>query len=214
MNYDLSGNQTAITSPARTFAYDAENRQKTAVVGGVTTTYTYDGDGRRVQKTVGATTTVFVYDAMGQLAAEYGGPANPLSGTTYLTDDHLGSTRMVTNSAGSAIKRYDYAPFGEEITTGMGGRVAPFPTTADAYPDITPDGVSNKFTSQERDAESGLDSFQARYYSSAQGRFTSPDEWAGGIVDAYSGRAVGTPGPLPYADIGDPQTLNKSVVSG
>jgi RHS repeat-associated protein len=32
-----------------------------------------------------------------------------------------------------------------------------------------------KFTGKERDAESGLDYFLARYYSSAQGRFTSPD---------------------------------------
>jgi RHS repeat-associated protein len=30
-------------------------------------------------------------------------------------------------------------------------------------------------TSKERDAESGLDYFRARYMSSAQGRFTSPD---------------------------------------
>jgi len=31
------------------------------------------------------------------------------------------------------------------------------------------------FTSKERDAETGLDYFGARYLSSAQGRFTSPD---------------------------------------
>lgn len=64
-------------------------------------------------------------------------------------------------------------------------------------------------SSKERDAETGLDFFGARYFSSAQGRFTSPDDWAGGIVDAYSGGQVGQPGPLPYADITDPQTLNK-----
>jgi RHS repeat-associated protein len=31
------------------------------------------------------------------------------------------------------------------------------------------------FTGKERDAETGLDYFEARYMSSAQGRFTSPD---------------------------------------
>jgi hypothetical protein len=31
------------------------------------------------------------------------------------------------------------------------------------------------FTGKERDAETGLDFFGARYYSGAQGRFTSPD---------------------------------------
>jgi RHS repeat-associated protein len=66
-----------------------------------------------------------------------------------------------------------------------------------------------EFTGKERDAETGLDFFLARYYSSAQGRFTSRDEWAGGIVDPFTGGQVGKPGPLPYADITDPQTLNK-----
>ncbi|HEV8370417.1 MAG TPA: RHS repeat-associated core domain-containing protein [Pyrinomonadaceae bacterium] len=35
-------------------------------------------------------------------------------------------------------------------------------------------------TSKERDNETGLDYFLARYYSSAMGRFTSPDEFTGG----------------------------------
>jgi len=34
---------------------------------------------------------------------------------------------------------------------------------------------AHKFTSKERDAETGLDFFGERYFSSAQGRFTSPD---------------------------------------
>ena len=65
------------------------------------------------------------------------------------------------------------------------------------------------FTGKERDAETGLDFFEARYYSAAQGRFTSPDEFKGGFLDAYSGQMAFQPGPLPYADISDPQTLNK-----
>ncbi|MEQ1886865.1 MAG: RHS repeat-associated core domain-containing protein, partial [Bryobacteraceae bacterium] len=32
------------------------------------------------------------------------------------------------------------------------------------------------FTSKERDAETGLDWFEARYFSGPQGRFTSPDD--------------------------------------
>jgi RHS repeat-associated protein len=65
------------------------------------------------------------------------------------------------------------------------------------------------FTGKERDSETGLDYFGARYFSAAQGRFTSPDEFTGGIVDPFTGQQVGQPGPLPYADITDPQTLNK-----
>jgi RHS repeat-associated protein len=36
--------------------------------------------------------------------------------------------------------------------------------------------LANRFTSKERDSETGLDFFGARYFSSAQGRFTSADE--------------------------------------
>jgi len=64
---------------------------------------------------------------------------------------------------------------------------------------------------KERDAESGLDFFGARYFSGAQGRFTSVDEFKGGIVDVFTGQDVETNSSLPYADITDPQTLNKYV---
>jgi RHS repeat-associated protein len=37
------------------------------------------------------------------------------------------------------------------------------------------DRVEEKFTGKERDSETGLDFFGARYMSSAEGRFTSPD---------------------------------------
>jgi RHS repeat-associated protein len=52
-----------------------------------------------------------------------------------------------------------------------------------------------KFTGKERDAESGLDDFGARFHASALGRFMMPD-W-----DAK-------PVTVPYAKFGDPQTLN------
>ena len=52
-----------------------------------------------------------------------------------------------------------------------------------------------RFTQKERDAKTGLDCFGARYFSAAQGRWTSPD-WSA------------TPQPVPYADLIDPQTLN------
>ena len=65
-------------------------------------------------------------------------------------------------------------------------------------------------TGKERDAETGLDYFGARYLSSAQGRFTSPDEFkGGGLFDPLTGKSAEKIGPLPYADISDPQTLNK-----
>lgn len=61
---------------------------------------------------------------------------------------------------------------------------------------------------KERDSETGLDYFGARYYGSNIGRFLSPDEFSGGPVDAFGGDPT-LPGPLPYADITNPQSLNK-----
>src|ERR1039457_3098775 len=82
---------------ARTFTYDAENRQGAAPAAGIGKSYTYDGEGRRVTRTTSwnqtTPTTVYVYDAFGQLAAEYG-QATEVGGTKYLTADALGSTRL------------------------------------------------------------------------------------------------------------------------
>ena len=87
----------------------------------------------------------------------------------WLVADHLDTPRMIAERTGSlsGIRRHDYLPFGEEIGVDIGGR-----TAAQGY---VVDTVSQKFTGKIRDGETGLDYFLARYYSSAQGRFTSPD---------------------------------------
>jgi RHS repeat-associated protein len=194
---DGRGNQTAIGS--YTFSYDAENRMTTGTNNGAAATYVYDGEGRRVSKNSGGITTVYVYDAFGNLAGEYGGAGTtPACTTCYLTTDQIGSTRLATNAAGTVVERHDYMPFGEELVAGAGGR-----TTAQGYPAGGGVGATSViFTGQYRDAEdvssampSGLDFFGARYFSSAQGRWTSPD-WSP------------TPEAVPYADLTDPQTLN------
>ena len=48
---------------------------------------------------------------------------------------------------------------------------------------------------KERDTESGNDYFGARYYASSMARFISPDSSEG-------------PDPVPFGDLGDPQSLN------
>jgi len=70
------------------------------------------------------------------------------------------------------------------------------------------DRIGSRDTGKERDSESGLDYFGARYYGSALGRFTSPDEFVGGAYGVFGSRAT-DPGPLPYADITNPQSLDK-----
>jgi RHS repeat-associated protein len=88
--------------------------------------------------------------------------------TCYYMADHLGSTRVMTDSAGNQQVLYDYTPYGEELTT-QGGRDARWGGSASGP------ASGFLFTGKERDAESGLDYFGARYFSGAQGRFTSPD---------------------------------------
>jgi RHS repeat-associated protein len=131
-----------------------------------------------------------------------------LSGTLYreanwLVTDQLGTPRMIADKSGSlgSVKRHDYLPFGEELSAGLGGR-----TTAQGY---TGDTVRQKFTSKERDNETGLDYFIARYYSSTQGRFTSPDEFSGGPDELYSFVDDASANPTFYADLTNPQSLNK-----
>jgi RHS repeat-associated protein len=164
------GNVTGL--PGYTSSYDAENRQVSSTMSGTTTTYAYDGEGRRVMKVAGGATTIFVYDATGQLAAEYATQAPPADCTTcYLTVDHLGSTRLLTDgTTGQPVKRYDYLPFGEEIPAGIGAR-----TTQMGYLLPVSDRFNPKFTGKERDTETSLDYFGARYFSGAMGRFSSSD---------------------------------------
>jgi len=109
--------------------------------------------------------------------------AKPSCATYYVSFDHLGSVRMLTDGSGNVVARQDYLPFGEEIPAGYAGRSASLLFGSS-------DGVEQKFTGQIRDSETGMDFFTARYYASALGRFTSPDPMNLG------------------ADLLDPQTWN------
>ena len=170
--YDDAGNQLGVSPSVA--SYDGEGRmisdQAVILSNTYERTYFYDGRGKRVRKVgtengVRVADTVFVYDAFGKAVAEYS-TSSGTNGTEYLSADPLGSTRLVTNDAAGVLARRDYLPFGEEIPAGIGGRPGEFEATT---------GQSRRFTGKERDAETGLDYFGARYLSAAQGRFTSPD---------------------------------------
>ncbi len=90
----------------------------------------------------------------------------------WLVPDHLGTPRIILDQTGSFanVTRHDYLPFGEELYAGAGGR-----TTAMRY--VAGDGVRQQFTSKERDVETGLDFFGARYYGSSLGRFSGADPY-------------------------------------
>jgi RHS repeat-associated protein len=226
MGYDAAGNlnlDSYTGAGART--YDAENRMTTAAnnVSG-TSTYTYDANGRRVRRKTGTQEVWQVYGMDGELVAEYAATTAPTSpqkeygykngqllvtvassgGAQWMVADQLGTPRMIFDQTGgfSSVVRHDYLPFGEELVAGMGGR-----TTAQGY--TGNDNVRQKFTQKERDNETGLDYFLARYYSSTQGRFTSPDEFIGGPEEIGEFGEASSENPTFYADLRNPQSLNK-----
>src|SRR5207245_527634 len=191
MNYDAAGNLIYDSyggEGQRT--YDAENRMTLAWANNQWQTYSYDGDGHRVRRSVNGTETWQVYGLGGELIAEYAANASasnpqkeygyrngqllitaePNANIHWLVTDQLGTPRMIFDQSGSlaSVSRHDYLPFGEELFAGTGGR-----TTAQGYSGS--DNVRQKFTQKERDNETGLDFFEARYYASMQGRFTSGD---------------------------------------
>ena len=58
------------------------------------------------------------------------------AGRLYLTVDALGSTRLVTNTDGTAVvESEDYLPFGEQLAAGTNGRVAAPLTTGGIVPE-------------------------------------------------------------------------------
>jgi RHS repeat-associated protein len=232
MTYDSNGNQTHDGVYAR--IYQAENKLTKANSASGLNYFYYDAGGRRTRRVVGGLETWQMYGFEGQLVAEYNvsgtfsGSNFPAAATPtkeygyrngqllvasdstetdanqkfkWLVQDHLGSTRMEVGSNGSltTMRRTDYAPFGEEL---QGGQRASM--TGYGYTTV---GSRQKFTGKERDNETSLDYFLARYYSSSQGRFTSPDEFNGGPVESFG--LLAATNPVFYADITNPQSLNK-----
>ena len=182
--YDAAGNMTS--NGGASYTYDAESRLKTTA--GVT--YTYDGDGQRVMKSSGTiywgVGPTLESDLSGNLQREYifaGGARiarRDISGGAvhYFLADRLGSTSVLVNSTGGIENQYDYLPYGGERDYS-----------------VTVTNQNYRFIGKERDSESGLDNFGARFDASSLGRFMTPD-WAD------------SPEAIPFAQQINPQSLN------
>jgi RHS repeat-associated protein len=191
-----------LSPPPQTLSlrYDAENRLKSSREPGALL-MGYDADGRRVKKINEETseTLVMVYDSAGMMVAEYSSTSANLPNikVSYVTADHLGSTRVVTAENQAVKVRRDYEPFGEEIGVGVSKRFSVAGYGAS-------EATRQKFTSKERDGESGLDYFGARYYPSAQGRFTFLDPGnvraTSNDAQSWNGYAYSRNNPLKYID--------------
>ena len=166
--YDALGQ---ITSDGGTsYIYDAIG-QRVSKIGSVDTDTIYFG-GRPLARAASGAWTDLIYGPNG-LVAEV--PGTQAGAPMYRMVNQLGSSVGLLSSAGAVLSTQDIAPFGQIFAGGTG----------DIY----------QFTGKERDTESGLDYFGARYYGSSMGRFMSPD-WAS------------KPEAVPYSKLGDPQSLN------
>ncbi len=179
------------------YTYDAENRV-IQVDSGATATYAYDAFGQRSAKTSGGVSVSYFYDLSGHEVSEVNSSAawtrmeiytggkhlatysgGTSGSTTFNHTDWLGTERVRTNMSGTACETVMSLPYGDQqSTSGSCGDPSPM-----------------HFTGKQRDSESNLDDFGARYYTSTMGRWMTPD---------WSAREQA----VPYVDLHNPQSLN------
>jgi RHS repeat-associated protein len=158
------------TDNGTTYIYDAEGNRVEKQGSGIADTIYFGGE--PIARYSGGQWTDLIYGPSGLLAEI---PGTQAGAPVYRVTDNLGTNVGSLLANGSFVDPIDHTPFGQVIT---GDTSAPY-----------------LFTGKERDNESGLDYFGARYYASSMGRWMSPD---------WSAKAE----PVPYAKLDDPQSLN------
>lgn len=115
-------------------------------------------------------------------------PPPPALTSRFLHLDHIGSTRLVTDTLGNVLSQHSYYPFGSERGAS------------------TSDHSSNGrlFTGHERDRESNLDYMRARYCANGPGRMMSADPEQANAetirTQSWNGYAYVENNPLTYTD--------------
>ena len=167
-SYDANGNQ--LSSPLGTLAYDAENRIASMSASGAQ--YAYDSRNKQVWRSIlsagNLSQQVYIYGVDGQKIGTYTFTLAMLNNSPEMTNsptllatffggkrvgtfDRLGSAKYNPN-----LQPQSFYPYGEDR-----GTVEP--------------NDSLKFATYTRDAATGLDYADQRYYASNFGRFMSPD---------------------------------------
>lgn len=152
-----TGTGSSCTSPTTvgTYGYDGDGLRESKTVTGTTTQFTWDGSGGNLlQQNDGSTITSFLYGPGGLPIEQV---AN--STKTYLHHDQLGSTRLITDSAGNTgtATTITYDPYGNQAASS-GALTTPL-----------------RFSGQYLDSESGLYQLRARYYDPTTSQFLTSD---------------------------------------
>jgi RHS repeat-associated protein len=104
----------------------------------------------------------------------------------YYHPDHLGSAQLMTDRNGELVQHYGYQPFGEER----------YRNNTSAF------SVSNRYTGQTLDEETGLYYYGARYYDPELARFIQADSTVPdpGFSQAFNRYAYVYNNPLRFTD--------------
>lgn len=126
----------------------------------------------------GATETINYYFANNELLAK----KNNDGSKVFFHNDHLGSNSLTTNQWGSEVEVSIFDPWGRVLS---GATQSKF-----------------KFTGQEKDTETGLNYYGARYYNAELKRFTQPDTLLQNVYDPQllNRYAYARNNPLKYTD--------------
>ncbi|MBI2671274.1 RHS repeat-associated core domain-containing protein [Candidatus Woesearchaeota archaeon] len=108
----------------------------------------------------------------------------------YYHQDHLGSTRVITDSNGNKLQKLSYKPFGDDLISV-------------SYPG------NKKYTGKEQD-NNGLYYYGARYYDASTGRFISVDP---SFKPEESGYVYVSNNPLRYIDTTGRQRAQTDTIS-
>lgn len=194
--YDANGNMITAFGGSRVITYASFNLPTQIARGGTAVSWVYDADHVRTKQSsnanmTGQAATVYYLNAgsqplfekhigiVGTGLTEYrhfiGGVAvytqksNATAETKYLLKDHLGSTTVVTNSAGVVLERYSYDAFGK--TRNLNGSDIAYAATMPAP------SIRRGFTDHEMlpDFAGGLIHMNGRIYDPNLGRFMTAD---------------------------------------
>jgi len=182
--YDNNGDLVSRTdsSGTTTFTFNEENQlTQVTLPNGLAVNYKYDGLGRRIQRTTSTGANErYVYDGSdvlidlnpdwsvattyfnGRGVDDHLRQTRAGSGASYFLTDHLGSTAALADSSANVLEISNYDSFGNSTGSAL---------------------TRYTYTGRERDPDTGMLYYRARWYDAGIGRLISEDPigFAGGI---------------------------------